>query len=528
MFDYSLPYDSRRSPVFGRNMVATSQPLAAQAGLQVLLAGGNAVDAAVAAAAVLTVVEPTNNGVGGDAFAIVWDGSVLHGLNASGRSPAAWTRERFLSMGGIPQRGWNVVTVPGAVSAWVELTARFGSRTLSQNLSAAASLADGGFHVTPGIAAAWARGAAQFVGYPGFDEHFLPGGKPPAAGQVFRNPALSATLAQIGETDGEAFYRGALASRIAQACQQNGGVMTVDDLASHRADWCGTLSADFLGSRLHEIPPNGQGIAALMAVSMLRHTAIADHHPDSPQAIHLMVEALKLAFADVEAHVADPAFMAFDAGLLLDGDYLEQRARSIDPTRAQTAAAGAPTQGGTVYLTVADASGMMVSYIQSNFGGFGAGVAVPGTGIHMQNRGTGFTMTEGHPNCVGPSKRPFHTIIPGFATKDGKPLMSFGVMGGPVQAQGHVQMLVRCHLHGQNPQAAIDAPRFRFVKGLTVALEGGVPAPTITALADMGHAVSVEEQRDTFAFGGAQIIAAIEGGYVGGSDSRRDGLVAGF
>lgn len=528
MFDYSLPYDSRRAPVFGRNMVATSHPLAAQAGLQVLLSGGNAVDAAVTVAAAMTVLEPTNNGIGSDAFAIVWDGNALHGLNASGHSPAAWTAERFAGMDAMPRRGWNSVTVPGAVSGWAALCARFGTRSLSALMEPAVRFAHDGVPVPPGIGAAWERGAKLFGENADFAAMFLPEGRAPMPGEVFRNAGAARTLEEIGATGGESFYRGALAEAIAAASAAGGGALTAEDMAAHAPDWCGTLSMPFNGTELHEIPPNGQGIAALMILGLLKHTAIADMHPDDPQAIHLMVEATKLAFADLEAHVADPGHMLFAPELLLDPGYLAERARLIDPAKAQLAPVGAPTQGGTVYLTVADASGMMVSFIQSNYAGFGSGCVVPGTGIHLQNRGFGFSLDPAHPNMVGPRKRPFHTIIPGMAMKDGKPLMSFGVMGGPIQAQGHVQMMVRTQLAGQNPQAAIDAPRWRFVKGRKLALEWSVPAATAEALTAMGHEVTVEPQQDTFGFGGAQIIAALDQGYVGGSDSRKDGAAVGY
>jgi gamma-glutamyltranspeptidase / glutathione hydrolase len=525
---FDLPYPSRRVPVLARNVVATSQPLAAQAGLRMLLAGGNAVDAALAAAIALTVVEPTGNCVGSDAFAILWDGRALHGLNASGRSPAGWTPARFAGAGEMPQIGWDSVTVPGAVSAWVALSRRFGRLPFADLFAPAIAYAEGGFAVSPTVAVLWEKGATRLADQPGFAETFLPGGRAPRAGELFRNPALAATLRTIAETEGEAFYRGEIAARIAADAARHGAALTEDDLAAHAPDWCGTISHAFGGYDLHEIPPNGQGIAALIALGLLAHTDVAGRAPDDPQALHLQIEAMKLALADADRFVADPAHMDTTPAALLDPDYLARRATLIDPARAQVAEAGAPRHGGTVYLTAADEGGMMVSFIQSNYMGFGSGVVVPGTGIHLQNRGAGFTLEPGHPNEVGPGKRPFHTIIPGFVMRDGAPEMSFGVMGGPMQAQGHVQMVMRCLIAGQNPQAAADAPRLRFVAGRAVAMETAMPAATQAALAALGHEIRLEPPDNAFGFGAAQLIRRAPAGYVAGSDHRKDGCAVGF
>ncbi len=526
--NFDTPYAVRRVPILARNVVATSQPLAAQAGLRMLLAGGNAVDAALAAAITLTVVEPTGNGLGADAFAILWDGAALHGLNASGRSPAGWNASRFAGAAAMPRFGWESVTVPGAVSAWVALSERFGALPFADLFTPAIAYARDGFAVSPTIAQLWAKGGQSLSAQPGFAACFLPAGRAPAAGETFRNPALAASLAAIAETGGEAFYRGALAREIAADAARHGAALTEADLAEHRADWCGTLSQAFAGIELHEIPPNGQGIAALMALGMLEHTDLAAHGPDSPQAMHLQIEAMKLALADADAFVADPAHMDISADALLQPDYLRDRARAIDPQRAAEASHGAPKRGGTVYVTAADAAGRMVSLIQSNYMGFGAGVVVPGTGIHLQNRGAGFVTAEGHANAVGPRKRPFHTIIPGFVMRDGKPEMSFGVMGGPMQAQGHVQMVVRTILHGQSPQAASDAPRWRFTSSRGVAIETAMPATTVEALTAMGHQVTLEPPDNAFGFGGAQLIQRHGEGYAAGSDHRKDGGAVGF
>lgn len=523
-------YSSRRSAVLADNVVATSQPLAAQAGLSMLARGGNAVDAALAAAIALTIVEPTGNGIGSDAFCILWDGSELHGLNASGRSPAGWTPERFAGRTTMPERGWESVTVPGAVSAWAALSERFGRLDFETLFEPAIGYAEHGFRVSPVIAEVWRRGAELLGSQPGFAETFLPGGRPPKAGERFANRAAAGTLRQIAESRGAAFYRGPLAERIAAFAAEHGAALTAEDMAAHELDWCGTIAQDFDGATLHEIPPNGQGIAALIALGILGHTAVRDFGPDDPEALHLQIEAVKLAFRDTEAFVADPDHMEkVRAADLLDPGYLAARAAEIDRARAQEFGPGAPRHGGTVYLSAADASGMMISYIQSNYADFGSGVAVPGTGIHLQNRGLGFVLDAGHPNQVGPRKRPFHTIIPGFLMRDGEPLMSFGVMGGAMQAQGHLQMTLRTQLWDQDVQTAADAPRWRAVDGLGVACEEALAADTLEALREKGHRITLEAPDTAFGFGGAQLVRRLEGGgYIAGSDPRKDGQAVGY
>jgi len=523
-------YPSRRSALVARNIVSTSQPLAAQAGLSMLAHGGNAVDAAIATAATLTVVEPTGNGLGSDAFAILWDGTELHGLNASGRSPAAWNQERFAGLDEMPMRGWESVTVPGAVSAWVALSERFGKLPFETLLEPAIGYAQDGFPVSPVIAMLWARGAELLAAQPGFADTFLPNGKAPAAGEIFRNPNLAHSLRRIAETKGKAFYEGDLAEAIEAFAKTHDAALRVSDLAAHAPDWCGTLSQTFDDVTLHEIPPNGQGIAALMGLGILSQTNIRDLDPDDPQALHLQIEAMKLALRDAETYVADLDHMTDTAVEdLMDAGYLADRAALIDPNKATDFKSGAPKRGGTVYLTAADSSGMMVSFIQSNYAGFGSGVTVPGTGIHLQNRGAGFSLDPQSQNVVGPGKRPFHTIIPAFLMKDAEPLMSFGVMGGPMQAQGHVQMTLRTQLWGQDPQMAADAPRWRAVEGLGVACETSMPETTRARLSELGHALSLEEPDNAFGFGGAQIIAKLaNGAYAAGSESRKDGQAIGF
>lgn len=523
-------YPSRRSPVLARNTVATSHPLAAQAGLRMLARGGNAVDAAIATAITLTVVEPTGNGLGSDAFAILWDGTELHGLNASGRSPAGWTPQRFAGASDMPFRGWESVTVPGAVSAWVALSERFGKLPFASLFEPAITYAEDGFPVSPVIATLWARAAAELGSQPGFAETFMPGGDAPKAGEIFRSEGHARTLRLIAKSKGQAFYEGEIADAIAAYGAQHNAALTKADMAAHQADWCGTVSQKFDDLSLHEIPPNGQGIAACAALGILDHTNIRDLDADDPAALHLQIEAMKLALADAEGYVADPGHMsAVTADDLLSPDYLAARARLIDPSMAQDHGVGAPKNGGTVYLTAADADGMMVSFIQSNYAGFGSGVVVPGYGIALQNRGAGFSLDPKHQNVVGPSKRPFHTIIPGFLMQNGTPLMSFGVMGGPMQAQGHVQMVLRTTLWGQDPQMAADAPRWRFVKGLEVACETTLPEATLEALRTMGHQITLEAPDNAFGFGGAQLIWRLENGaYAAGSDPRKDGMAVGF
>jgi gamma-glutamyltranspeptidase/glutathione hydrolase len=523
-FSWELPYAWPRKPVLARNVVCTSQPLAAQAGLAMLAEGGSAVDAIVATAITLSLVEPVSNGIGSDAFAIVWDGQQLHGLNASGRAPAAWTPE-FFGGNPVPTRGWNSVTVPGAVSAWVALHDKFGRLPFERLFERAIAYGRNGFLVSPTIAGQWAAQVPQLKGQPGFPEAFLPGGRPPAPGERFRFPEHAATLEKIAATKGKAFYSGELAAAMEAHSAANGGAIRVSDLAGHRVDWVGTIANDYRGYTIHELPPNGQGIVALIALGILEHFDMASLPVDSAASVHLQIEAVKLAFADALAYVSDSDYMPVTPGRLLDRDYLKQRSQLIDTNRAKPVAAGR-LEGGTVYLTAVDAAGQMVSMIQSNYMGFGSGVVVPGTGISLQNRGANFVATPGHPNQVGPGKRPYHTIIPGFLSKNGAPVMSFGVMGGNMQPQGHVQLVVRIADHGQNPQAACDAPRFRWVQGMQVSVEGGFPPATLEQLSLRGHQlVTVDDYNQ---FGSCQAIWRLEDGYLGVSDPRRDGQAVGF
>jgi gamma-glutamyltranspeptidase/glutathione hydrolase len=520
-----FPYSSRRMPVLAANVVATSQPLASQAGLSMIARGGNAVDAALAAAIALTVVEPVNNGLGSDAFAIVARDGALKGLNSSGRSPAAMTPARFAGQSRMPMLGWDAVTVPGAVAAWVALSERFGSLPFESLFEPAIRYAEEGYLVTPVIAGQWAAVAGLYSGFAEFARVFLPEGRAPRMGERVVLRELGASLRRIASTRGEALYRGELGDAFVAASDAGGGLFTKADLSAHSADWVEPISIEFAGVRVHEIPPNGQGIAALMALGILRHTDVLELDVDSVESFHLQIEAMKLAFADVHRAVSDPLTMRARIDDLLDDAYLASRASGIDRTRASDALPGGVATGDTVYLCAADASGTMVSYIQSNYFAFGSGVVVPATGMSLQNRGNGFSLEPGHPNEVGPSKRPYHTIIPGFVTKDGAPLMAFGVMGGAMQPQGHLQMVLRVFGHGQNPQAAADAPRWQVTEGRSVMVEEGVPVVVRERLAAMGHEISVAPP---LMFGGAQAALRIEGGYLAATETRKDGIVAAF
>lgn len=520
---WRLPYPSQRMPVFAKNMVATSQPLAAQAGLRMLQTGGNAVDAALASAIALTVVEPCSNGIGGDAFAIVWHHQQLHGLNGSGRSPRAWSPKHFSGRDLIPQLGWDSVTIPGAVDGWVKLSSRFGKLPFETLFEPAIQYASDGFLVSPIIADAWAGAPNWYADYPEFADAFLPNGRAPTVGELFRQPDQAQSLSAIAQTRGESFYRGELADRLVAHARQTGGTITTQDMAEHQSDWVDPISIDYGGLQLHEIPPNGQGLAALIALGILRYHDVQQYSVDSADSVHLQIEAMKIAFSEVNRHVADPANMQVRVSNLLSDDFLSQRAQEISMDRAGYPESRIPADKGTVYLAAADENGMMVSYIQSTFGGFGSGIVVPGTGINLQNRGCGFTLTPGHPNEVGGGKRPYHTIIPGFVTRGLKAVMGFGVMGGQMQPQGHVQMMIRIFDYDQNPQAAADAPRWKVCPDFSICLEPAFDTQVIDELHRRGHRFTEKDY-----FGGAQLIYCLEDGYCGASDPRKDGQAVGF
>jgi gamma-glutamyltranspeptidase/glutathione hydrolase len=523
-FSWNNPYAWPRKPMLAQNVVATSQPLAAQAGLQMLAAGGTAADAIIATAITLSLVEPVSNGIGADAYAIIWDGRELQGLNASGRSPAAWTRDYFRAKSAMPARGWEAVTVPGCVSAWVELHARYGKLPFHKLFEPAIRYGRQGFLVSPTIAGQWQAQVDTLRDFPGFAQAFLPGGRAPRAGEKFTFEKHALALEEIAATKGESFYRGELATKLETAAKEQGGALRATDLAAHRADWVKTIEMDYRGYALHEIPPNGQGLVALIALGILANFDLRLYPVDSADSLHLQIEAVKLAFADGWHYIGDIDYMDVGPAALLDKEYLKSRAKLIDLKRAQDFGAGNPPKGGTVYLTAADASGMMVSYIQSNYMGFGSGIVVDG--ISLQNRGATFVLDPGHPNCVGPGKRPYQTIIPGFVTKNGEPVMSFGVMGGTMQPQGHTQVMVRIADYEQSPQAACDGPRFRVVQGLHVSLEDGFPSATLDELQGRGHRLMAVDDYNQFGCG--QMIWKLDDGYFVASDPRRDGQAVGF
>ena len=538
-FNFNAPYSSARLPLFARNVVSTSHPLAAQAGLRMMLKGGNAVDAAIAAAATLTITEPVSNGLGSDAFCILWDGQQLHGLNASGKAPQSWTPDYFKRKYGAdvaapPKRGFDSVTVPGAVSSWVALSERFGKLPFADLMEPAIDIAERGYLLPVVVQQKWAAATPELQSMPGFAESFLPWGRAPDVGELFQFKAAARGLRAIAESKGQAFYGGEIAQAIERFSAQHGGTLTAKDFADYRPEWVTPIAQNYRGYTLHEIPPNGQGIAALIALGILEHFDVAGLPVDGVDSQHLQIEAMKLAFADVYRYVADPGAMEVTPAQMLDPAYLASRAQLIQMNKAQDFGAGNPVKGGTIYLTAADENGMMVSFIQSNYMGFGSGCVEPEFGVSLQNRGHGFNVQSGglNPaNLVAPGKRPFHTIIPAFLTKDGQPVMSYGVMGANMQPQGHMQTLVRMLDYGQNPQAACDAPRWRYNAGYSINVEADMNAQTVQGLAQRGHHMDVinDSYQD---FGAGQFIWRMGDpkvqGYVAASDSRRDGLVAGF
>jgi len=552
-FSWSNPYRTVRTPVFARNIVSTSQPLAAQAGLRILQAGGSAVDAAIAAAAVIAQTEPCSNGLGSDNFAIVWDpaGQQLHGLNASGFAPAAWTPGYFRRKYGDdmintrPARGWDTVTIPGLVAGWVMLHRKFGKLPFADLMAPGIEYAERGYAVSPITQGKWQLAEPLLKDYPGFAQHFLPKGRAPEVGERFALAGAARTLKLVAETKGEDYYRGEIAAAICRYARETGGAHTEADFAAfwdfmQDNAWVGTISKPLTGTRgsgfvVHQIPPNGQGIAALSALGILNHTDLVDRIArdgiDAPGTQHLMIEAMKLAFADAYEYVADARSMRVTPQQMLDDHYLKQRAALIDAHRAQPFAPGLSPRGGTIYLAAADQSGMMVSFIQSNYAGFGSGVVVPGYGISLQNRGHNFSLDPKHANCVKPHHRPFHTIIPGFLMQGGAPRMAFGVMGGNIQPQGHVQTLVRMLYAGQQPQAACDAPRWKWDSGLKVDLEATMAASVRQELVRYGHE-SAHLEDSYMDFGSGQFIWRLgepaSEGYVAASDARRDGHAAGY
>jgi gamma-glutamyltranspeptidase/glutathione hydrolase len=543
-----LPFATRSEVFAVHGMVATSQPLATQAGLEVLKAGGSAVDAAIAANAVLGLVEPVSNGMGGDLFAIVWDAETkkLYGLNASGRSPKSLTLEKLrtelaaLDRTMIPPYGPLPVSVPGAVDGWFELHGRFGTLPMKDVLAPAIRYAREGFPLTELIAFYWGLSVPRLSQFPGFTETFTIDGRAPEKGEVFKNPALASTLETLAREGRDAFYKGEIARTIAAYMAEQGGYLSHEDLASHTSTWVEPVPTTYRGYEVWQLPPNGQGIAVLQILNLLEPYDLAAMGFGSADYLHHFLEAKKLAFEDRAKFYADPEFNELPVARLISKEYAAERRELIDPERAaRSYEAGNPAleEGDTIYLATADAAGNMVSLIQSNYRGMGSGMTPPGLGFILQDRGELFTLEEGHVNVYAPGKRPFHTIIPGFVTKDGEPWLAFGVMGGATQPQAQAQVLINLIDFGMSFQEAGDAPRFlhsgsseptgeRMTDGGRVQVESGIPYATVRELMRRGHDVGYEHGP----YGGYQAVArdAAHGVWIGASESRKDGHAAGY
>ena len=526
------PYSSKRNLIYARNgMVATSQPLAAQVGLDTLKRGGNAVDAAIATAAALTVVEPTGCGIGGDAFAIVWFHGALHGLNASGQAPRELTPAAVKAQGHteMPLYGWTPVTVPGCPAGWATLSERFGVLPFADLLQPAIELAREGFPISPVISYLWQKDFTQF------SEHlkgeatahwfttFAPDGSPPAAGEIFRSEAHAKTLESLARSRCESFYNGKLAEAIDSFSRQTDGFLRKEDLAGYQPEWVEPIKANYHGYDIWEIPPNGQGMVALMALKIA--SAIKLTERETVESYHTLIEALKLAYVDGHKYITQKDCMSVSVEELLSDTYVNERSKLIGE-HALTPQAGDPKSGGTVYLATADKDGNMVSFIQSNYHGFGSGVVIPNTGIAMQNRGHNFSLDPTHDNYLAPGKKTFHTIIPGFITKNSKAIGPFGVMGAFMQPQGHLQMIVNMLDFGLNPQAALDAPRWQWLSGKKIGLEPTVPQQIVQGLAARGHEVDIAS--DVTSYGRGQILLRDPetGTLCGATESRTDGHIA--
>ncbi len=531
------PFSSRRSNVIAaKGMVATSQPLAANIGLDTLKAGGNAIDAAVAAAAALCVLEPCSTGIGGDAFALIWSAKEgkLVGLNASGPAPSRLTpelldRHGFTTM---PERGPFTVTVPGSLRGWQMALQRYGSMSLREVLEPAILYAREGFPVSELIAAQWQASTGLLAGNPDGRRIWLPGGRAPRTAEIFQNPEIASTFETLVEQGIDAFYLGEIGRQIVACVQEAGGVLDETDLAGYRAEWVEPISTEYRhGYTFHELPPNGQGLAALMALKLVGGFDLLSMALEPAATWHVLIEAMKLAFADAEAYIADPRQAAVPVAGLLGDDYLANRRRLISDQQAQLFGPGEPPSGGdTVYLAVVDNKGNMVSWIQSLYAGFGSGITAGRTGIQLHNRGANFTLEPGHPNQVAPGKRPYHTIIPGFISCEERPWAIFGVMGGFMQPQGHLQIGVNLVDFGLAPQAALDAPRFRCLGGNKLALEKAVSERIRAGLVKRGHEIVEAGQAEAVSYGGGQIIVRDpeSGVLIAGSDPRKDGAAVGW
>ncbi|MGN1399879.1 MAG: gamma-glutamyltransferase family protein [Bacillus sp. (in: firmicutes)] len=531
--DYEYhPYSSQRNTVFAQNgMVATSQPLAAQAGLDILKKGGNAIDAAIATAAALTVVEPTSNGIGGDAFALVWTKGKLHGLNASGPAPKTLSVEAVKARGydQMPAYGWLPVTVPGAPAAWAELSRTYGELPLTEVLQPAIDYAEQGYPVSPTLGKNWKTAFFHYNKvlkgreYESWFQTFAPHGRAPDIGEIWRSPGHAATLREIAATKADSFYKGALAGRIAAFSEQFGGYLTKDDLASYQPEWVKPISYCYRGYDVWEIPPNGQGLVALMALNIVKGFDFPEK--ESIDSYHRQIEAMKLAYIDGKAFITDPDEMEQTVGELLSKQYGASRREEIGEV-AVTPSRYSPKKGGTVYLATADKEGNMVSFIQSNYMGFGSGLVVPETGIALQNRGHDFSLNLGDVNVLKPGKKTYHTIIPGFLTRANEAIGPFGVMGGYMQPQGHMQVIMNTIDFGLNPQAALDAPRWQWTEAKKVQVESGFPKHIAQGLTRKGH--QIEVALDPGNFGRGQIIwrNPVTGVLSGGTESRTDGAIA--
>ncbi|GGF61581.1 gamma-glutamyltransferase [Alteromonas lipolytica] len=535
------PFATRSEVIATQGMAATSQPLATQVALDILKQGGTATDAAIAANAMLGLVEPTGSGIGGDLFALVWDAETkqLYGLNASGRSPRSLTADVFKQQGmtKIPSFGPLPVSVPGAVDGWFELHEKFGRLPMTTLLSPAIEYARKGFPVSEVVAYYWQMNAERIGHYQGFADIFLPSGKVPKKGDIFKNLGLAATYEKIATGGRDAFYKGDIARVIGAYMKEQGGYLSYDDLAAHTSEWVTPVAANYRGYDIWELPPNGQGIAALQILNILEQYDIEGMGFGSADYIHTFVEAKKLAFEDRARYYADPAFNTLPVNGLISKDYAQQRRQLIDPKKAAKRYDAGVIDGDTVYLTVADSEGNMVSLIQSNYRGMGSGMTPPELGFILQNRGELFTLEPGHNNEYKPAKRPFHTIIPAMVTRNGKPWLSFGVMGGATQPQMHAQIIVNLIDFGMNLQEAGDAPRFIHTgsssptgalmkDGGSVSLESGIPRTSIRELQERGH--RIEDKLGIY--GGYQAILydADKQIYIGASESRKDGQAAGY
>ena len=527
------PHSSRRTVVYARNgMTCAGNPTAASIGLQMLLKGGNAVDASVAMAAAMPLVEPTGNGLGSDAFVMVWKDGKLYGLNGSGPSPASATAERMRERGfdAVPAYGTLSSDVPGCVAAWSALEKRFGRFSFREVIEPAARYAEEGFPVSPTVALLWERAFRLYSGmredpqYAPWFEAFAPMGRAPKPGEIFRSPDMAKTLRRIAETEGEAFYKGDIAEKIARFYGEHQGFLSADDLAAYEPEWVDPISVNYKGYDVWEMPPNGHGITVLMALRILAGMELGA--PLSAETLHKQIEAMKLAMADTAKHVTEPSAMRVTTAELLSEAYAAKR-RALIGEEALMPSAGDPRGSSTVYFAAADRDGMMVSFIQSNYRGFGSGIVIPGTGISMNDRANNFSLDPEHVNCLAGSKRPYHTIIPGFLTKDGEAVGPFGIMGGFMQPQAHVQVvenLIDWHL---NPQQALDAPRWQWVGGKRVEVEADMPQAEILKLARRGHEVSVKADL-TLMGRGQMILRSREGVLCGATEKRTDGQVMCF